>query len=112
MVRAVPREDPDTLTSFLQSLTATRLFAAVDPDGQVCATSGYDLHGHHARVLLIDTDPALQRQGLGTAMTSIALLDAQRNGASEASLDASDLGGSVYRRLGFESVGLTTRFRR
>jgi hypothetical protein len=58
VVRAAPRENPEKLAAFLRSLTATSVFAAIDADGEVRATSGYELIGSHARVLLVDTDPA------------------------------------------------------
>lgn len=45
-------------------------------------------------------------------MASLAVRRARTAGATWASLDASDLGLSIYRRLGFETAGPVTRFRR
>jgi ribosomal protein S18 acetylase RimI-like enzyme len=108
---AEPRENPEALTVFLRSLPQpTRLFAAVDADGIVRATSGWQLSGRHVRVILVDTDPAWRGRGIAKAMTSAALHAAQRQGAREATLDASAAGLSIYQRLGFESVAQTIRF--
>lgn len=111
VVLADPGEDAEALTVFLRSLTrATRLFAAVDADGIVRATSGWQLSGGHVRVMLVDTDPAWRGRGIAKAMTSAALHAAQRQGAREATLDASAAGRSIYQRLGFESIAQTIRF--
>jgi GNAT superfamily N-acetyltransferase len=111
VVVANPEEDAEALTVFLRSLTrTTQLFAAVDADGIVRATSGWQLSGRHVRVLLVDTDPAWRGRGIAKAMTSAALHAAQRQGAHEATLDASAAGRSIYQQLGFESVAQTIRF--
>jgi GNAT superfamily N-acetyltransferase len=111
VVLAAPGVDPQGLTAFLQSLPeATQLLAAVDSEGRVRATSGWQLSGRHARIILVDTDPAWRGRGIGTAMTSAALQAAQLRGAREATLDASAAGRSIYLRLGFESVSQTRRF--
>ena len=111
VVIASPGEDPGALTTFLRSLpVTTQLFAAVDADGIVRATSGCQLAGGYARVIFVDTDPVWRRGGIATAMTSVALGAARGQGAREASLDASGAGRSIYLRLGFESAGQTIRF--
>jgi GNAT superfamily N-acetyltransferase len=108
---AAPRLDPEAVMLFLRSLPSqTHLLAAVDAGGCVRATSGWQLSGRHARVILVDTDPAWQGRGVGTAMTSAALHSARLRGAREATLDASAAGRSIYLRLGFELVSQTTRF--
>jgi GNAT superfamily N-acetyltransferase len=108
---AAPRLDPGAVTGFVRSLAGeTELLAAVDAEGCVRATSGWQLCGRHARVILVDTDPAWQGRGIGSAMTSAALHAAHLRGAREATLDASAAGRSIYLRLGFESVSQTTRF--
>ena len=111
VVIASPGEDPAALIRFLRSLPqTTQLFAAVDADGTVRATSGCQVTGDHARVIFVDTDPDWRRRGIAAAMTSVALQAAQVQGAREASLDASSAARSIYRRLGFESAGQTVRF--
>lgn len=113
-VRAAPSMEEPTngLADYLRSLPpAFRLFAAVDGDGAVRATSASGAFGTEATVLFVNTDPGWRGRGIGTAMTAVALRAAQDSGARRACLDSSDAGESIYGRLGFESVGGTTRFR-
>lgn len=102
---------PDELAQYLRSLPSeTWLFAAVDGDGTVRATSGSGRFGAEANAFFVNTDPAWQRRGIGRAMTAAALHAALESGARRACLDASDAGLSIYTRLGFEAVTKTTRF--
>ena len=97
--------------SYLRQLPAsTRLLAAVDADGVVRATSGYDTVGGVANVLFVNTVSDWRGRGIGRAMTAAALLAAREDGARRACLDATDAGLSIYRRLGFEVVSRNTRF--
>jgi ribosomal protein S18 acetylase RimI-like enzyme len=89
-----------------------RLFAAVDVDGVVRATSGAGAFGTYANVVFVNTDPAWRGRGIGRAMTAAALRDAERRGARQAALDATDAGRSTYRQLGFEVVARITQFSR
>ena len=68
------------------------------------------MFGAHADVLFVDTDPEWRRRGIGGTMTTAALQPAQRRGATQAGLDSSDAGLSLYRRLGFEPIGPATHF--
>jgi ribosomal protein S18 acetylase RimI-like enzyme len=104
---------PEVFADHLRSLPSTfRLFAAVDRDGTVRATSGSGVFGQHATVIFVNTDPGWRGLGIGQAMTAQALRAAQRSGARQACLDASTAASSIYRRLGFETAGTLTRFRR
>ena len=104
-------DPPEVFTDFLRSLPPTfRLFAAVDNDGKVRATSGSGVFDQYATVIFVNTDPDWRGRGIGRAMTAQALRAAQRAGARQASLDASDAGRSIYLRLGFETAGTLTRF--
>jgi ribosomal protein S18 acetylase RimI-like enzyme len=104
---------PDALTEYLRSLpSAFRLFAALDRDGAVRATSGAGAFGPHASVLFVNTNPDWRGRGIGQAMTAAALHAARDRGARHACLDASDAGLGLYRRLGFETVTRTMRFHR
>jgi ribosomal protein S18 acetylase RimI-like enzyme len=58
----------------------------------------------------VNTDPGRRGRGIGQAMTAQALSAARRAGARFAALDASDAGRSIYLRLGFDVVGMLTRF--
>ncbi|HEY1518748.1 MAG TPA: GNAT family N-acetyltransferase [Solirubrobacteraceae bacterium] len=106
-------DPPDVFADYLRSLPlAFRLFAAVDGDGVVRATSGSGAFGTDATVLFVNTDPGWRGRGIGTAMTAAALRAARESGARRASLDSSDAGARIYRRIGFESLGGTTRYLR
>ncbi len=102
---------PEAFAQYLRSLPPTfRLFAAVDGEGQVRATSGHGVFGQYTTVIFVNTDPGWRGRGIGQAMTAHALRAAQRVGARHASLDASEAGRSIYLRLGFESAGTLIRF--
>lgn len=104
-------DPPEVFAEYLRSLpTAIRLFAAIDADGVVRATSGAGAYGTEASVLFVNTDPGWRRQGIGLAMTAAALRSARARGARRACLEASDAGASIYKRLGFEPVTQITRF--
>lgn len=102
---------PDVFADYLRSLPAAiRLFAAVDADGVVRATSGSGAFGSEASVIFVNTEPGWRGRGVAQAMTAAALRAAQRSGARHAGLNASDAGLRIYLRLGFETVAPTTRF--
>jgi len=104
-------DTPEGLADHLSSLPhTTRLFAAVDDDGVVRATSGSETFGSQATVIFVNTDPSWRRRGIGQAMTAAALSSARDAGASQACLNASGAAISIYLRLGFEIVARTTQF--
>lgn len=104
-------DPPEVFADFLRSLPPTfRLFAAVDSDGKVRATSGSGVFDEYATVIFVNTDPDWRGRGIGQAMTAEALRAAQRGGARQAALDASDPGRLLYLRLGFKNAGTLTRF--
>ena len=112
-IRAAPgiSDPPHVFADYLRSLPASfRLFAAVDRDGAVRATSASGTFGTEATVIFVNTDPEWRRRGIGQAMTAAALRAAHDSGARRAGLDASDAGARIYMRLGFETVTRTTRF--
>ncbi len=101
----------DRTTAAHRSLTpACRLFAAVVGDGAVRATSGFGLFGSQTNVIFVNTEPGWRLRGVGRAMTAAALRAAQDACATQAGLDASNVGLPIYRRLGFETVARMTRF--
>lgn len=89
---------------------SVRLFCAIDADGVARATSGCDVFGEETRVFFVNTAPGWRGRGVGRAMTVAALQAAARSGALRASLDATDVAVSVYRRTGFEAAGRLTRY--
>ena len=104
-------DPPDVLADYLSSLPpAMRLFAALDGDGAVRATSGSGAFGAEARVFFVNTDPDWRRRGIGQAMTAAALRSAQHAGARRACLDANNAALPIYQKLGFEPVDRATQF--
>jgi GNAT superfamily N-acetyltransferase len=89
---------------------STRLFAALDDDGVVRATSGSTVTASECGVIFVSTDRAWRGQGVGTAMTAAAIRAAADLGARSACLEATDAGRSIYARLGFEDAGPITVF--
>jgi GNAT superfamily N-acetyltransferase len=111
--RAAPEiRESRALAEHLRSLPSEfALWAAVDHDGVVRATSGSAAFGAAATVIFVNTDPDWRRRGIARAMTAIALRAAEHAGAHQAGLDASRAGEALYLTLGFESATPITRFR-
>ena len=112
-IKAAPGigDPPQVFADYLRSLPASfRLFAGVDRDGAVRATSASGTFGTEATVIFVNTDPEWRGRGIGHAMTAAALRAARDAGALRAGLDASDAGSRIYLRLGFEAVTQTARF--
>ncbi len=105
MVRLV--DEPDVVLGLLRHSPA-RLFAAVDGDGVVRATSRSAVYGEDASVSFVNTDPAWRGRGIGTAMTAFALRDARARGARRACLSATTAGRGIYARLGFSVAAFAT----
>lgn len=104
-------ESADDVAGFLSRLPpSVRIFAAVDERGVARATSACHIFGEYAQVFFVNTEPAWRRRGIGRAMTLEALRAAASLGARRALLHATDEGASVYKQLGFEPIGLLTRY--
>ena len=84
-------------------------------DGRVagCATMCYiDMMptfshptGKRAHLMNVYTDPAMRRQGIAYRMVSMLIESAWNRGATEISLDATEAGRPLYRKLGFTDSG-------
>jgi ribosomal protein S18 acetylase RimI-like enzyme len=104
-------DSADDVAGYLSGLpSSVRLFAAVDEKGVARATSACHVFGEYAQVFFVSTEPAWRRRGIGQAMTLEALKAAAYLGVRRAFLHATDDGGSVYKGLGFEAVGLLARY--
>jgi ribosomal protein S18 acetylase RimI-like enzyme len=104
-------DSADDVAGFLSGLpSSVRLFAAVDETGVARATSACHVFGEYTQVFFVNTEPAWRRRGIGRAMTLEALRAAASLGARRAFLHATNDGASVYKGVGFEDVGLLTRY--
>ena len=112
-ISADPRieDGPRAFADYLRSLPRTfRLFAAVESNNAVRATSGSGVSGRYANVIFVNTLHEWRRRGIGRAMTGAALRAARESGATQACLDATAEGRAIYARLGFEVAAEVTRF--
>ena len=61
--------------------------------------------GKRAHLMNVYTDPARRREGIAFRMVSLLIDDARKKGATEISLDATEAGRPLYRKLGFRESG-------
>jgi ribosomal protein S18 acetylase RimI-like enzyme len=76
-------------------------------EGVPVATSELVLCSGVAGIYAVATLPEARRQGIGAAMTRIPVLHARAEGYRVGTLQSSEMGYSLYRRLGFRDVGKT-----
>lgn len=112
---AVEAEDgppPGSMLPVLQRWAhrAVQLFAAVDRAGTIHATSAASATGAAGMVFGIGTMTDWRGQGVGTAMTAAAVHGSAELGATTLLLDATDMGASIYRRLGFVAYAATVEW--
>lgn len=104
-------EDPAGAAAYFSALPpSASLFAAVDASGAAHATSACHVFGEYAQIFFVNTEPTWRRRGIGQAMTFEALRAAASAGARRAFLHATEDGVSIYERLGFEPVGMVSRY--
>lgn len=73
-------------------------------DGKPVATTSLLRAGTLAGIYHVVTLPAFRGRGIGAAMTLAAMREGRQGGARTAVLQSSEMGESVYRSVGFESV--------
>jgi ribosomal protein S18 acetylase RimI-like enzyme len=98
-------------TPQLLGVPAVRAFVGYIDDTAV-ATGVLIVSHRVAGVFNIATDEGYRRRGIGEAMTWHVIREGRRSGCTVAALQASDLGRSVYERMGFRLVSPYLEFRR
>lgn len=73
-------------------------------DGKPVAVSSLVLAADLAGVYAVATLPEARSRGIGTAMTLHAMMEGKHGGAKSAVLTASEMGKSVYERIGFSTI--------
>lgn len=61
--------------------------------------------GKRAHLMNVYTDPARRREGIAFQMVSLLIDEARNRGVTEISLDATEAGRPLYRKLGFRESG-------
>ena len=61
--------------------------------------------GKRAHLMNVYTDPARRREGIAFRMVSLLIDEARNRGVTEISLDATEAGRPLYRKLGFRESG-------
>ncbi|MBS1717364.1 MAG: GNAT family N-acetyltransferase [Armatimonadetes bacterium] len=95
-------------------LEVAQLFGLLDPnvalyytaflDDQAVATSAVFFHGGIAGIYCVATVSEFRGRGLGAAVTALPLIEARKQGYRTGTLQASQMGHPVYKRLGFYDV--------
>lgn len=63
-----------------------------------------------AGIYAVGTSEAARGKGIGTAITAVPLLDARAEGYHVATLQSSEMGFSVYERMGFREYCKLSRY--
>ena len=92
-------------------LVPTRYFAAL-ADGRVVSSCELRAEGTVAQIETVETLPEFRQRGLARAVVSTALDAARGHDLIFLVADKNDWPQQLYRKLGFEDVGLETRFLR
>jgi ribosomal protein S18 acetylase RimI-like enzyme len=80
-------------------------------DGKPVATSMYYLGAGVAGVYNVSTLPESRTKGIGSAMTQRPLLEARKLGYRIGVLQSSEMGLTVYKRMGFKEYGRLSGYR-
>lgn len=106
---------PDQIRVFMNERIARHPAVAAfnaSLDGEVVATATMVAASGAAGIFGVATTEPARRRGVGTAVTAAAVAAGLEQGCDLAYLQASSMGFSVYRRLGFRSVARHHSYRR
>lgn len=62
-------------------------------------------HAGDCAIGMVETVPAARRKGLATQLCAHAVAEARDRGCTTASLQATEMAGGVYTRVGFHDLG-------
>jgi GNAT superfamily N-acetyltransferase len=97
---------PDSLAVSVDGLDPVRCLRTVARlDGRPVATATVNVVGEDAHVLLVATLPEARGRGLAAACMRNVLARALERGATTTTLEATQLGRPVYRRMGYRELG-------
>ena len=94
----------DLMAPMAQPGSPVRTVVALVDEGPVAAAQGI-LAGDAVAIFNVATLEGVRGRGIGAAVTLAILRDAIERGARFGVLESSDMGHSVYRRIGFRDVG-------
>ena len=86
------------------------MWAIASADGSPVGAAAGVLDGHTGGIYYVATPPEFRGRGIGAAITAWMANELFARGARTVTLQASEAGFSVYRRLGFETYDHYLRF--
>ena len=96
---------PDEAQAFLQLMETKECdFYAYIADGSIVATAMLHRYGNNAGIHEVATLPEFRGRGIGKAMITRIIEDAQKLGIERISLQASEMGTALYERVGFKKL--------
>lgn len=96
---------PDEAQAFLQLMETKECdFYAYIADGSIVATAMLHRYGNNAGIHEVATLPEFRGRGIGKAMITRIIEDAQKLGIERISLQASGMGTALYERVGFKKL--------
>jgi GNAT superfamily N-acetyltransferase len=95
----------------LQTAPTLHVYVARIDEQPVCCATGHDQDGDFS-VTFVATMPEARGRGLAGRILTQALHDARERGCTTTSLQATEMGEPVYRRLGYRALGAVQMWER